>query len=97
MDSSMIPTFCIQDYERNLRLLGYSLGVSALTSMCLIVVSLRIYTRLIIVKAPWWDDLAIVIALVRSPKPLRPYQVPRAHIQILDFHISRLRPDAGSR
>lgn len=44
--------------------------VVAFTAVAAIAVSLRLYVRLWIVRSPGWDDVAIVISLVRPYPPL---------------------------
>ena len=49
-------------------------GIIGLAAVCeglvLIFFALRIYTRIWIAKAFWWDDFTIILAVVRcSPSP----------------------------
>lgn len=49
---------------------NWASGIIGLTAMCealvLVVVLLRVYTRIWIARAFWWDDFAIIMALVSS-------------------------------
>ena len=51
---------------------NWASGIIGLTAMCealvLIFVLLRIYTRIWIARAFWWDDFAIIMALVSAIK-----------------------------
>lgn len=41
-------------------------GALSVTTLALVTVLLRLYVRLVMIKAPGWDDLIIVIAWVSS-------------------------------
>lgn len=52
-------------------------GIIGLAATCeflvLVVIILRIYTRVWIAKAFWWDDFTIILAVVRDEHTLLPY------------------------
>ena len=60
--------------ETNLDYQGtWSVPINALTgfflAVVIIVLFLRIYTRVWIVHSFWWDDFTIILAVVRFPFP----------------------------
>ena len=49
------------------------IGIAAvLEALLIIVIALRIYTRVWIAKAFWWDDFTILLAAVGGPFPPSP-------------------------
>ena len=50
--------------NRRAAILGIVISFQILTVICVVF---RLYTRFLIMRSPWWDDLFVALSLVSTP------------------------------
>lgn len=65
--------------------MNFLAAATPVTTLALLVLSLRLWTRLVVLRLPGYDDLAICIAMVRD-RNCSPF--PRQRVPPLPLHIA---------